>query len=70
VRVLVGAVVACVLVASLSGMSKSEVERIWLPFAIWLLASCALLPADRHRHWLAVQAGAALLLQHLLLTWW
>lgn len=68
--VVVVAMLACVVVASLSGMSKSEVERIWLPFAIWLLASCALLPAARHRQWLAVQAGAALLLQHLLITQW
>lgn len=68
--VVVLAMVACVVVASMSGMSKSEVERIWLPFAIWLLASCALLPAAKHRHWLAVQAGAALLLQHLLITQW
>ncbi|MBM7785786.1 hypothetical protein [Tenggerimyces flavus] len=64
------AALACVVVASLSGMSKSEVERIWLPFAAWLLASCALLPAAKHRRWLAVQAGAALLLQHLLITQW
>jgi hypothetical protein len=68
--ILVLAALACVVVASLSGMSKSEVERIWLPFAIWLLAACALLPVDKHRQWLAVQAGAALLLQHLVVTLW
>ncbi|MDG5805757.1 hypothetical protein P9869_24440 [Streptomyces ossamyceticus] len=56
------------LVADLSGMSKAETERIWLPFAAWLLAAGALLP--RPRAWLAAQAALALLLNHLLLTGW
>jgi hypothetical protein len=56
------------LIADLSGMSKAETERIWLPFALWLLAVGALLP--RSRAWLATQAGLALLLNHLLLTGW
>ncbi len=56
------------LVAGLSGMSKAETERIWLPFAVWLLAAGALLP--RPRAWLAAQAALALLLNHLLLTGW
>ena len=29
------------LVADLSGLSKAEVERIWLPFAVWLLVAAA-----------------------------
>ncbi|MET7381190.1 hypothetical protein ABZT08_20605 [Streptomyces sp. NPDC005526] len=56
------------LVADLSGMSKAETERIWLPFAMWLLPACALLP--RPRVWLALQALVALLVNHLLLTGW
>lgn len=64
-----GAVVA-VSAATLSGLSKAEVERIWLPFAIWLVAACALLPARRHRSWLGVQAAAALVVQHLLALNW
>lgn len=56
------------LVADLSGMSKAETERIWLPFAMWLLPACALLP--RPRFWLGAQAVLALLLNHLLLTGW
>ncbi|MBT3149956.1 hypothetical protein HTV45_03360 [Streptomyces sp. CHD11] len=56
------------LVADLSGMSKAETERIWLPFAFWLLPACALLPGPRG--WLAGQAVLALLLNHLLLTGW
>ncbi|WP_420878321.1 hypothetical protein [Streptomyces sporangiiformans] len=56
------------LVADLSGMSKAETERIWLPFAAWLLPACAFLP--RPRAWLAAQALLALLVNHLLLTGW
>ncbi|WP_190039861.1 hypothetical protein [Streptomyces fructofermentans] len=56
------------LAADLSGMSKAETERIWLPFALWLLAAGAFLP--RPRAWLAAQAVLALLLNHLLLTGW
>ena len=59
-----------ILAADLSGYSKAEVERIWLPFAVWLLAGAALLPACNRRGWLAVQAVVALLVNHLLLTVW
>ncbi|XVU28530.1 hypothetical protein ACQPZJ_16225 [Actinoplanes sp. CA-054009] len=58
------------LLADLSGMSKAEVERIWLPFAIWVPAAAALLPRHDRRWWLAVQAGTALLVNHLVLTAW
>ncbi|RXS72655.1 hypothetical protein EST92_23075 [Streptomyces sp. TM32] len=68
--VLVLSVLLAVLVADLSGMSKAETERVWLPFAAWLPAACALLPAARQRHWLAAQAVLALLLNHLLYTGW
>ncbi|MEU5295141.1 hypothetical protein [Streptomyces umbrinus] len=66
--VLVATAFAALLIADLSGMSKAETERIWLPFAMWLLASCAFL--TRPRAWLAAQAVLALLLNHLLLTGW
>ncbi|MEU9785154.1 hypothetical protein AB0H92_30045 [Streptomyces phaeochromogenes] len=66
--VLVAAAFAALLIADLSGMSKAETERIWLPFAMWLPASCAHL--TRPRAWLAGQAALALLLNHLLLTGW
>ncbi len=55
------------LVADLSGMSKAETERIWLPFAMWLLAAGAFL--DRPRVWLTAQVALGLL-HHLLLTGW
>ncbi|MFE7974969.1 hypothetical protein [Streptomyces shenzhenensis] len=65
---LVAAALLALLIADVSGMSKAETERIWLPFAMWLLASCALLP--RPRTWLTAQATLTLLINHLLLTGW
>lgn len=56
--------------ADLSGLSKAEVERIWLPYEIWLLAATAGLPAGQRRGWLAAQALLALAVNHLLLTNW
>lgn len=68
--VLAVAAVCALLVADLSGMSKAETERIWLPFTLWLLPAAALLPLRDHRGWLAAQALLALLVNHLLLTVW
>lgn len=57
-----------VLAADLSALSKAEVERIWLPFAGWLLVATAHLPVGRRRWWLALQSGTALAVNHLLWT--
>ncbi len=62
--------VAAVLAADLSGLSKAEVERIWLPFAIWLPAAASLLPEQDRRWWLWVQAGTALVVNHFVVTSW
>jgi hypothetical protein len=59
-----------VLAADLFGLSKAEVERIWLPFAVWLASAAALLPAPSRRWWLATQAVTALAVHHLSLTNW
>jgi hypothetical protein len=67
---LVGAAVIAVLAADLSGMSKAEVERIWLPFAVWLVLPCALLNPKHARWWLATQAAFTLLIDHLITTPW
>jgi hypothetical protein len=64
------AAAAAIGIADVSGLSKAEVERIWLPFAVWLPAGAALLPERGGRAWLAAQAGTALLVNHLLLTTW
>lgn len=59
-----------ILIADLSGMSKAEVERIWLPFVPWLLVGAALL-SERWRRWgLSGQLSFALVVQHLLATGW
>ena len=70
VAALVGAALLAIALADASGMSKGEVERIWLPFAVWLAPACALLPARQARGWLAAQALLALAVNHLLLTVW
>ncbi len=67
---LVGATVVVVALADASGMSKAEVERIWLPFVPWLTVSFALLPDGWRRWGLAAQVVAALLVQHLVYTAW
>ncbi|MFI6026159.1 hypothetical protein [Amycolatopsis magusensis] len=56
--------------ADLSGLSKAETERIWLPFAVWLLPAAALLPAPGRRGWLVAQAATALVVNHLVFTYW
>ncbi len=60
---LVGAAAVAVLIADVSGMSKAEVERIWLPFVPWLVIATAALAVGRKipRSWLAAQAGVAVL---------
>ena len=49
---------------------SAEVERIWLPFSVWLIAASALIPGQQVRWWLAGQAVVALIVNHLLLTTW
>jgi hypothetical protein len=67
---LVAAAVVAVAAADLSGLSKAEVERIWLPFGTWLVVACALLPRRHASWWLLAQAALALAVNHLLLTVW
>jgi methylthioxylose transferase len=62
------AAAVAVAAADLSGMSKAEVERIWLPFVVWLLVATAHLPSASRRWWLAGQALTALAVNHLLST--
>ncbi len=70
VLLLSGAAATAVLLATLSQMSRAEVERIWLPFVPWLLVSTALLPPRWRTPALALQVALALVLEHLLyLTW-
>ncbi|MRH89831.1 hypothetical protein GFY24_20685 [Nocardia sp. SYP-A9097] len=70
VALVAAAGVAALLLADLSGLSKAETERIWLPFDVWVLAGAALLPARHVRVWLTVQAVGGLVLVHSILTNW
>ncbi len=58
------------LVADLSALSKAETERIWLPFGMWMLVLTALIPPRWTRVWLAGQVATALLINHLVFTYW
>jgi len=70
----VGPALAMVALADVSGMSKGEVERIWLPFAFLLLPAGALVTegcdAVRVRRWLWVQVGATLAIPLVVRTHW
>lgn len=67
---LAGAALVAVLAADVSGLSKAETERIWLPFAVWLVPLAALLPASSRRWWLVGQAAVAIAVNHILVTSW
>jgi hypothetical protein len=69
-NIILAAFVLAVTVADLSGLSKAETERMWLPFAIWILSAPALLPPSGHRFWLTAQTVGALAINHLILTNW
>ncbi|OMC14907.1 hypothetical protein [Mycobacterium sp. SP-6446] len=64
------AMLAAIVVADLSMLSKAEVERIWLPFTVWLTAAAALLPVRSHRMWLALNATGALVINSVIFTNW
>ena len=64
-----GALVA-IGIADLSGLSKSETERIWLPFMVWLVPLATLLPTRTHRTWVALQAVWTLGISLILRTTW
>ncbi|GAA3445514.1 hypothetical protein [Planomonospora venezuelensis] len=67
----VGAVVAAALVAVLaldaSGVTRGEVERIWVPYALWIGPAASLAGGRRP---LAAQAVTGLLLQGLVVSPW
>lgn len=64
------AMLAVIVCADLTMLSKAEVERIWLPFTVWLTAAPALLPVRSHRLWLAVNVAGALLVNTVMVTNW
>lgn len=68
VWVLAGGAVAVVLAALLSGLSRGETERIWLPFVPWVLVGTAALGASRR--WLALQLLVGLTVQATVRSPW
>lgn len=66
----VGGAAIGVLVADVSGMSKGEVERIWLPFVPFLSVAAAGFTGRSLRWWLAAQVAAAVALQVALESPW
>lgn len=67
---LAGAALAGMLAATLSGLSKSEVERIWLPFLVWVIPLAAATRPGGHRLWLAAQVASAIIVAVLMDTSW
>ncbi|MBO3751412.1 hypothetical protein J5X84_35520 [Streptosporangiaceae bacterium NEAU-GS5] len=70
IMMLAGLAALGMLVLDLSGYTRGEVQRIWIPYAIWLMPLAAALPRSRVRHWLAAQAAVGILLQALLQSPW
>ena len=63
--VLGAATLLAVLAADITGLSKAETERIWLPFAFWLAATTSLLPRSTRRWGLPLQIAIAVVINHL-----
>ncbi|GAA4918143.1 hypothetical protein GCM10023223_42840 [Stackebrandtia albiflava] len=68
--VLPGAVAVILAVALASGLSVGETERIYLPFAVWLLPLAGLIPVRAARFGLAAQAVTAIAVTGFLVLWW
>jgi hypothetical protein len=68
----VGGALLAVTIANFSNYSKGEVERIWLPFTVWVLAAGAVLWGSNRtaRKWLALQVGFAILFEVAIRTRW
>jgi hypothetical protein len=63
---------AAALLANVSGLSSGEVERIWLPFTLWVLPAGAALGLTHpsSRRWMAAQAATAVALTIVVRTQW
>ena len=66
---LVGAALLTLLASDVGGFERGEVERIWLPFAIWLLPATASVPGRRYG-WLACHVTLAVTFQGLIHSPW
>ena len=66
--IVLGAVLLGVLALDISGVTRGEVERIWLPYAAWMTAGAAVHGARRRM--LLAQVATALLIQALVKSPW
>ncbi|XRQ08225.1 hypothetical protein ACN3XK_68955, partial [Actinomadura welshii] len=66
---LVGAALIGLLTLDISGVTRGEVERIWLPYAAWVIAAAAHHKPPA-RPWLSAQTTLTLTLQALILSPW
>lgn len=67
--ILPAAAFVAVMALDLAGITRGEVERIWLPYAAWMVTAAATLRGPA-RGWLAAQAGTALLMQAVMGSPW
>jgi hypothetical protein len=67
VRLLVAAALVAVLALDVSGVTRGEVERIWVPFALWISVAGGFACG---RRWLVAQVVTGLLLQGLVASPW
>ena len=69
---LVGGALVAVLIADLSGLSKAEVERIWMPFMPWIAVATAgaFEGTAARRTWLGINVVWALAIQALVWSPW
>ncbi|MFD0850968.1 hypothetical protein ACFQ07_01915 [Actinomadura adrarensis] len=64
-----GAALIGLLALDVSGVTRGEVERIWIPYAAWVV----LASAQHHppaRAWLSAQAALAVTIQALVSSHW
>lgn len=69
-RLLVGGALVAVAALDLSGVTRGEVERIWLPLAPWVVVACAALPRRWTRRALVAQVAVAVAVQALVRLSW
>jgi hypothetical protein len=72
VWLLVAAALAAIAAADVTALSKGEVERIWLPFAPWIVAATAAFVPPRRggrRRWRAVEADGGSLARDATPRW-
>lgn len=68
---LVGGALAGIAVANVSGMSKGEVERIWLPAVPFLVLGCTVFATRRERRgWVGAQLAVGMLMQLVIRSPW